>query len=338
MRAPYFIEILSANGDLLQRQQFASLPIRLGRGYDNDLILDDAHAGAEHAVLDAYDDGHLMLRDLGSRNGTVHAGKRHSSVIMSGDTVVRLGQTTLRVRGADHPVAPEVSDTTRYDWEGAKPALAGLGLVAVTALLSNWLGDIQRFDAVRYLLVIAYGLAAGLVWGAVWALANRLFSGGMRLGRHLFILGAGLATMELWTIASRVVAYAWSLEALTRYGSHVLVAIVCTMIFFHLSTIKPQHPRRFATTGLVLFLLGSGFILITNLQAKGSPADELYMSVLLPPAVRQSPDHTVDQFLANAARLKAAVDAERGKALKDGASVTSDDADSDDDDDDDGSE
>ena len=334
MKAPYFIEILSANGDLVQRQQFASLPIRLGRAYDNDLILDDAHAAAEHAVIDAYDDQHLMLRDLGSRNGTVHGGKRHSTVILGGDTVVRLGQTTLRVRGADFPVPPEVSDTTRYDWEGTKPALAGLGLIALTAVVSNWLGDIQRFDIVRYLLVIVYGMAAGLVWGAVWALANRLFSGGMRFGRHLFILGCGLAAMELWTVASHVVAYAYSLEGLTRYGSHVLVAIVCTMIFFHLGTIKPQHPRRFATTGVVLFLISSSFILINNLQAKGRLGDELYMSVLLPPAVRQSPDHSVAEFFGNAARLKSSVDADRLKSLRDGGAndeVDSDDSDDDDD-------
>jgi hypothetical protein len=43
MKPPYFLEILAENGDVQHRQRIATLPIRIGRGYDNDFILDDAH-------------------------------------------------------------------------------------------------------------------------------------------------------------------------------------------------------------------------------------------------------------------------------------------------------
>jgi hypothetical protein len=72
---------------------------------------------------------------------------------------------------------------------------------------------------------------------------------------------------------------------------------------------------------------GAGLMLMTNLQSSGRAADELYMSVLLPPEVRQSPDRSVDQFMANAGKLKSDIDAARTRAVKQGAAETDDDDD-----------
>ncbi len=288
MKPPYYIETLARNGDVLHRQQIGALPIRLGRGYDNDFILDDAHTAARHAVIDAEADGRLVLRDLGGRNGCVQGGRRQASIVLDGDTVVRLGHTNLRLRGADHAVPAELADTTMHGWEGGAPALAGGGLIAATAALTNWLGDTQSFQAIAYLLVISYALAGGLVWSSIWAFGNRLFGQRARFGRHLFILGCGLVAMEAWKMLSGVVAYSYSLAWLTRYGRHAIIAIVCCMVFFHLRTIKPHHPRRLALSSLILLLLGSGLGLMSNLQLHGRLADEPYMAVLLPPAFHRS--------------------------------------------------
>ena len=316
MKPPYFIELLSRNGDVLQRQAVAALPIRLGRGYDNDFILDDAHTAAHHAVVEVDDEGQLRLRDLGSKNGSVVLGKRQDSVLLGGDTVVRLGHSRLRVRPADFPVAPELADTTMHGWEGATPALTGLAMMALFTLLEYWLSDVEAFQPIRYLLVLASGLGLGLVWSAAWALANRLFGNQARLGRHLFILGSGLLALGAWRSLSSVLAYAWSAELLTRYGNLVSIALACGMVFFHLWTIKPHHPKRMASTSLVLMLAGTTLVLMSNLQTTARAADELYMSVLLPPAVRQSADHSVDDFMAAAGKLKASADAARSKTVK----------------------
>jgi len=325
MKAPYFVEILARNGDVLHRHKMAQLPIRIGRGYDNEIILDDAHTAASHAVVEMDQHSQIVLRDLGSKNGTVYKGRRHASVTLDGDTVVRLGHTRLRVRPHDFPVAPEIADTTMHGWEGATPATIGLVLIAVFSCLETWLSDVEPFALIRYLLVLASSLAAGLLWAGVWALANRLFGSHARIGRHLFILGSALATVGLWRAGSSVLAYAWSAESLTRYGNLVTLAVACGMVFFHLLTIKPHHPRRFLITTGVMLLAGSGLMVMTNLQSTGRAADELYMSVLLPPEVRHSEERSVDQFMANAGKLKAALDAARTESVKNGAPETDDD-------------
>jgi len=318
MKPPYAIEVLSRSGEVLHRHQVHSLPIRLGRAYDNDFIVDDAHAAAHHASVELNERGELLMTDLGSKNGTIYRGARIGKLVLGGDTVVRLGHTRLRVRAADFPVPPELADTTMHGWEGATPALLGFVLIALFTALESWIGDVESFQLVRYLLVVASGLAAGLVWAGVWALANRLFGSHARFGRHVFILGCGLFAVGAWRAASSVMAYAWSAEWLTRYGNLVSLAPACGMLFFHLWTIKPHHPRRFAATCAVLMLASSGLVMMTNLQSTGRTADELYMSVLLPPSVRSSPDHSVDDFLADAGKLKARADAARARAVKNG--------------------
>lgn len=311
MKAPFFIETLARNGDVLHRHQVNGLPIRLGRGYDNDFILDDAHAAPRHALIEGDDDGRLVLRDLGSRNGVVYRGKRQHSIELTGDTVIRLGHTSLRVRGADFPVPPELVDRTMHGWEGALPGLVGMLLVGIVALLTVWLRDTQPFQLSRYLQGLAYGVAAGLVWGGVWAFSNRLFGRHARFGRHLFIFGCGLAAIAAYKALSSIVAYAWSIEWLVRYGMHVAIALIAGMVYFHLGTVRPQRRRYFAASCALLALLGSGLTLVGNLQASGRVADQLYMPLLLPPELRASPDHSVDEFMADAAAMKARIDAER---------------------------
>ena len=317
MKAPYFIETLARNGDVLHRHQVDSLPIRLGRGYDNDFILDDAHAAPRHAVIEAGADGHPVLRDLGSKNGVVYRGKRQHSIVLAGDTVFRLGHTILRVRGADFPVNAELLDRTMHGWEGALPGAVGMLLIGIVALLTVWLSDTRPFQLSRYLLALAYGVAAGLVWGGMWAFANRLFGRRARLGRHLFIFGCGLAAIAVHKVGASIAAYAWSLEWLVRYGMHVAIVLMAGMVYFHLGTVKPHRRRYFAASCALLALLGSGLTLVGNLQTSGRVADQLYMPLLLPPSLRASPDQSVDAFMADAAAMKEGIDAERMKDVED---------------------
>lgn len=325
MSAPYFVEILARNGDVQHRHRVASLPIRLGRAYDNDCILDDAHTAPHHAIVEDGEHG-LLLSDLGSKNGCINQGKRQDRITLSGNTVVRIGHTRLRIRAADFAVEPELADTTMHGWEGITPGLIGLFLIALLMGLEQWQGDVEAFQPIRYLLAIASGIGAAMLWAGIWALANRLFGGHARLGRHLFILGSGLLVLSIWSTLSKIAAFAWSAEWLTRYGSLVSIALFCGVLFFHLRTVKPQHPKRFLITCMVLMVGGSSLALMSNLQGSGRTADELYMSVLLPPSLRDSPNRDIDQFMARTATLRNRADAARASTVKDAV----DDSDEDD--------
>jgi len=315
MTPRWYIEVLARNGEVKQRQRVSELPIRLGRAYDNDFILDDQHTAAHHAIVEASADGELQIRDLGSKNGVVHKGKRYVTMRLDGEHVVRLGHTSLRIRSGDFPVAAEVADTTLHNWEGAYPAMIGLGLIMLLSASDTWLFDSSKLQAIHYLLEIFSLLGAALAWSGIWTLMNRLFAGHARFGRHIFILACGLTVLQFWEAGSSVLAYALSLVFLTRYGGLVGIAIILAMVFFHLCTINPQRAHRFGVICTFLTVLASGITTMTNYQNSGHPGSELYMHVLLPPEFRVSKDESVKQFLDDAADLKAKADAARGKTI-----------------------
>ncbi len=315
MNGPFFVEVLARNGEVKLRQRVEVLPIRIGRGYDNDFILDDRHTSPHHAVIQTGTDGGLEIHDLGSRNGVVHKGRRQLLTPVDGNSIFRLGHTNLRVRPADFSVVDEVTDTTRHNWEGWPPALAGFAMLVGVTLASMWSSDTEKADAIRYFMALLGILGVGLLWSGGWALANRLFEGQMRFGRHLFIAACGLLASEIVSLLIGIAAYALSLETLTRYDSHLEIAIAAGMVYFHLRTINPNHPRRIALVAVIVSMLGSGVMTLVHYQTSGQFADELYMSELLPPSLRVSSDKPVAQFLSEAGKLKAGVDIERSREV-----------------------
>jgi hypothetical protein len=313
MNGPWFIETLARNGDVLHRHQLNSLPIRIGRAYDNDFILDDDYAAPRHALINLDSHNKLVLHDLGSKNGVVKNGKRLPSLALSGDTVVRIGHTSLRVRAADFPMPAELPDRTMHGWEGALPGMAGMLLAAIAALVVTWLFDTRAFEPTLYLQALVAGVGGAVVWGGAWAFANRLFGRHARLGRHIFIIGSGAAALLAWEAASNVLAYAFALEALTRYGSHGVIVLAAGIVYFHLATVKPQLRLRFRWLCLLFALVASGLMLIANVQRSGRTSDELYMGVVLPPSMRASPDRAVDAYIDQVDAMKDKIDQERSR-------------------------
>lgn len=313
LTAPYFIELLTRDKSLKARHRFAQLPITIGRGYDNDLILDDPYIAPHHAVIEMTASGVVHMRDLNSENGIVSQGKRQYTLPID-ERAIRLGHTNIRIRHAGSAVAKTLTDKASHAWEGWPPAITGLLMLAASAFGSAWLSASEKFSPLSAISIISMLVMMAIIWSGGWALATRLVSGGSsRFGRHLFIAASAAILIDCWSIISVTVAYAFSLDFLSRYSSHMVIAIAAGMVFFHLMTMNSQHPKRFIVICSVLALLGSGFTLMTNYQRNGQLADSLYMTELLPPVLRLSGDASVDTFIDNAKALKPKLDKAREK-------------------------
>ncbi len=70
--------------------------VRIGTGGECELQLSDAAVSRRHLELCATPEG-LLLRDLGSTNGTLVAGVRLQRALLTGPATLVLGQTTLKV-------------------------------------------------------------------------------------------------------------------------------------------------------------------------------------------------------------------------------------------------
>jgi len=317
MKTPFFVEILSRSKEVRHRHRLDAVPIRIGRGYDNDIILDDPHIAEHHAVIEQDADGGLTIRDQGSRNGVVCSGLRKTKIALDGNTVFKLGHTHLRVRSSDFIVENEIPVSRFHNWEGWPPAVAGLSIIVILACLTTWMTSTDKQEATDYLLSIVIILGVGMIWSGSWAFANRLFGGNTRLGRHLLIFGSGFAAAMLWDLVGSALAYALSWEVITRYESHVLIAIIATIVFFHLKHISPYRVRYLGMSCIAISVIGSAIILVINYSSGNRFSDELYMSVRMPPALRLSADKPVATLITAAEKLKSQVDIARTKDVSD---------------------
>lgn len=315
MSGPYFIELLSRSHHVLARFRHTDLPIRIGRAYDNDVILDDPHTAPHHAQIEATDEG-LQVRDLGSQNGIEYGNQICQQLRLDGDRVFRLGHSRLRLRQSDYPVAEEKVDSTNHHWEGLRPGLPGFALLTLISIARLWLFNTEENTAINYVMALATVLGMAMLWAFGWALLNRLIDNQPRLGRHVFIVGCAYAAFEGWNLLSTLLGYAFSLEFLTAYSSLMVNAIIVVALTYHIITVVPHYQRRASLAGVMMVLLSWGFNLMENYQHAGILADELYMSQILPPGFRVSPNHSVESFLERARQLQKKADEQAKKPPK----------------------
>ena len=79
--------------------------IMLGRG-DVEVALDDRKVSRRHASLEVYGTSCVLLKDLGSTNGTFVNGERAASAELQDGDMIRLGETMLQVSIGPRPVGP----------------------------------------------------------------------------------------------------------------------------------------------------------------------------------------------------------------------------------------
>ncbi len=238
-----WVEILGRHGEVVARHRCDGVETRIGRGYDNDVVLDDPTVAPHHLRVFRGDDGQLVAEDAGSANGRLRGrrGAHAARVVVDGDRPLRIGRTLVRIREADHAVAPERRAVPVVaSWPRAL-ALA-VAVIALETFLA-WLGETTERKVSRYVLPLGAMLAfLTLAWTAAWAILTRIFAGHARFERHLVIALSALLVFSLVRRVRRqgrvrvLVARARRLCVRRRW---MLLATLC---YFHLARDRAGTP------------------------------------------------------------------------------------------------
>lgn len=319
-----WVEVLSRHHEVLARHRVdnESGPIRVGRAYDNDVIIDDPHVAPHHLTLTPDENQHWVAIDTGSINGLyVEAGRnRHRRVPrapLSDDRVVVIGHTLLRLRASNYAVAPEralAAAHLRQRVTGSRAWLLAFAVVAALLLISavqSWLGEITEPKASRYLFAILPPVIFLGIWSGCWAMAGHQFSGSAHFERHLFIAAAGLLALTLLEIFVSVFAYAFSSVSVAEWSFAAGWLAIAAILFFHLREVGPKHMRVKAVTVTVLAIFAIGAQWLNKSDQSNSFGQTQYVRTLKPPAMRLVPTHTDSEFLASAEKLKEKLDRAR---------------------------
>lgn len=328
MEQVIWVEILSRHHDVIERHRCTGPEVRIGRGYDNDIVLDDPYVAPRHLRVFHGANGLLVAEDAGSASGlyTERGIAGRGSIVLDGNSILRIGRTWLRVRESQYEVAPEVISMppTRV-WPSAG-VLVG-ALLAIEAI-SLWLGETAEFKVSRYAIPLLTILLVVSSWAAVWAILCRIFAGRLRFARHLMIALGGLLGFSLYNELAQYGAFAFSSRLISAYsdvGMWFILALVC---FYHLRTISLARLKLKGGVVAVLAAVAVAMQMLSQSERRLDYDPQGFVRRLEPPAIRLLPPQNEDAFFADAKRLERRLDRARmEESLSDGTYGSSGDDD-----------
>lgn len=329
MEAVMLVEQLGPHGHPVLRQRFegAGSACRIGRDLGCDIVVDDEHAAAQHALLTLLEDGRVRVEDLGTRNGTRLGGKR----IAAGGVVVEqaeiiVGVTRIRIRTKLAQLEPERLFRRDYVRRHRTPlAAAGVAACLAFGIFVQWLGaPTPLLPGLAKGALAAFGIIA--IWTAGWTLMAKLNRGAWNVRVHTTIASIGAAFCAWGYWVAGLVAFAAQWSFLVRVGVAVVALVVLAAIYLHLRE-ATYYGRRvaLALAGTVTLVIGISAWLVRI----GTDQNDVNKMTLGPDvrlgAARVVPNRDINDYLAGVEELKLDAARERQKSLLNAPLVDADD-------------
>ena len=319
MGAVMWIEVLSRHGEVAQRERIEANEARVGRAFDNDVVVDDPHVAPHHLRIYRAEDGALVAEDLGSMNGLYpeHGAGRARCLALAANPGIRIGRTTLRVHDAARPVPAErllTPPRAHARWA------AGLGAALLLALLAiQWLNLTAEPSANMMLLPLLGFVTILALWTSVWAMLSRVFFGQARFSLQLRIAITACIALVLWDQLTESLSFAFAWREMAEYAGLGAWAVLAAACFAHLQAIGARHMR--AAMGLAIALIGTGAALqyLGKSETRKLIGQRATLGDLRPPAFRLVPLASADDFFRKADAARAKVDQARVKEPVTGA-------------------
>jgi len=285
----------------------------VGRGYDNDVVVDDPYTARRHARLRRNEDNLLLIEDTGSLNGICdESGKRRHAMLLTGSTLFRIGQTWLRVREASFFVDTERPlPRPRRVWPGL---LLALVLAVAVNVFILWAGDTGRADPLtHYAHPLAGIVLATVLWIVFWAANTRLFTGRSRTAVHAVVALIALAVIPALDVLRDWASYALSSRALADHAFVFRALALAIVVYAHLRVASARHLAfKAGVTALLTVCVCLAFWLgVQPVLSDAQSAARFYPGRLYPPDWRIAPAETDEVFFGKVEEVRAAVDARR---------------------------
>lgn len=301
------IEVLDRHGQVATRHVARTLPVRIGRAYDNDLILEDPYLAPHHLVLERGPAGELELVDAGSRNGLFRAGARQriARECVDPEARYRAGKTELRIRSSAHPVADELVDASPRSVRAPLVALLSVVAMAAVVLLDVWSSTFEKTELTKFASSPVLSVLALVVWAGAWGFAGRLFSGASRFAAHVIVGALTVISVFIAVNQSDYLAFALSMPGADYLALATVWAIVAWGLWRHLALTLRNAGRgaglaaaSVATAGIGLFVLYAYLDQVDDLNRMA------FSTAIKPPAVRLVEGRGAAEFFQDAEALE----------------------------------
>jgi hypothetical protein len=308
--AKLIVEIFERNRSEIRVCHFDRLPISVGRGYDNDLIISDPFVSAEHFSISECGAG-FVLEDLNSENGTSVNGRclkdRELEVQSSG--TVKIGHTRLRIFAPDHLI----SSTLKFDfWErfsGSRSfnflAWASLLPTFGFAMLNEYLTTFKQVeisDLISEVMPLIIFLSFG--WACFWSFIG--YSARRRAMFHAQLLVGNLLMVTVSMVSiPEYLSYALNWPWLAYVGDFMLTSFLFScFIFIGLGIATAADRKRRATVSFSITAVLVGIILLWGGAQKSDFKDRPdFAGYVKPPALKWASSQSASTFLTDSKNI-----------------------------------
>jgi hypothetical protein len=338
--APLWLEINGPGASTHLRHRLHGDTFTIGRGYANDLVLDDPYVSPSHVRIARDDSGQWWIEDLQSDNGTRDLSVDAPIVRMPlvDNAAFLVGQTTLNIRSGEFAVAPTLKlnalagtrtpDVRSFaapagEWRLASHAAVALGVVITMAALSIWFKQTGEPKFTNYIYGAIFLPMLALVWAGGWALVTRIVAARAQFFRHLRIAAVALIAFSLLESAFKYIDYAFAWVSASSWEGIIGWLILGALGVAHVRVIVPKR------TGLVVGIVATLALAAVALdQAMKSDRNKYQpptiITSLLPPAFPTKPPRTREALFEDILKLKSELDEERKKDPPQGFNIGAD--------------
>lgn len=258
------VQLLSRNNKLIHQQRFNQDEISIGRGYQNDLRVDDPYVCAQHLQINKDPlSGTLLCQDLESINGTKINRASSTMANLHDQDIITIGRTHLRVFDADADVAPTLHLSEfeeNIGWLNKKRTAIGLTLVVfLFAAYSNFIGTFDEIKANRLVFTTLGQILLFSIWPLVFAGLSRLHKKDGRLASQFSLLWLCLLLLEIFTFSRGVIDFNFPQLPLTVivdavfYAGTAFIFIWLTLFVAFHQTARRRNIISGIFSGLLLF-------------------------------------------------------------------------------------
>jgi len=256
------LEILSRGGKVVQQVPLRNEVVHIGRGYDNDVILDDPYAEPHHLSL-WWDGRVLQIHAYGADR------KALPETLACGEQL-QVGRSVLRFRSACYPLLPTRREPTGFNLLallGRPLWQLGAFLLSIGALLLNdYVGTASKYLPLKGVTALISLLLIISCWAALWAFASRIIIHQWNFWRHATIALLAVTLLMLLEAGGNYVAFALDLDNLA--GASGMIAeflIAAVALYLHLCSASFAPVRRLLAVSCGLALLLTGLPLLFSL-------------------------------------------------------------------------
>jgi hypothetical protein len=311
-------EVIEPSGRVHQCRKLSGQQIRIGRAFNNDLILTDPTVDPYHAVIEMTDNGQMLIKDLGSVNGTFGEGKQRiqTEMALNSGSEYLLGKTRIHVFSPDHPVAAtaKIGNTENVmDYLGNPLLLTAAFLLTFTLYAgSQWLNMFSGFkwQGIANVSLMIFGSALAIT--IFWAVIGRILRHESHFWKQATIILVFMIAQFLLSIIYDLVLFN-TLDYMFSMAVMILLecVLVAVLLWFNLylatNQTGAQRLKTAISIALVLMLLSVYSEFLFREDFTETPD---YVRVLKPPVYHLGGTISEEEFITNAASVFSKLDAE----------------------------